>query len=83
MRLLDRVWMEIMEKNLYESLTYLQLTKNSLNELLKDYEDNLDSEVVDVGRKPSVEDLNDYFNVKIIIDKSEDSEEEYKLFTSI
>lgn len=83
MRLLDRVWMEIMEKNLYESLTYLQLTKNSLNELLKDYEDNFDSELVDVGRKPSVEDLNDYFNVKIIIDKSEDSEEEYKLFTSI
>ena len=83
MRLLDRVWMEIMEKNLYESLTYLQLTKNSLNELLKDYEDNFDSELVDVGRKPSIEDLNDYFNVKIIIDKSEDSEEEYKLFTSI
>ncbi len=83
MKLLDRVWMEIMEKNLYESLTYLRLTKNSLNELLKNYEDIFDTELVDVERKPSVEDLNDYFNVKIIIDKSEDSEEEYKLFTSV
>ena len=66
-RLIDEVVREVLDKSLLEEITHMCITPNSYEELMADYADEFEIELLEVGRESSKEDLEEYLNIKIVI----------------
>lgn len=79
MRLIDEVVQEVLNSNLLNEVTHLYLDKKTFSELLTDYENEFEIELLEFDRKPTKEDLEDYLNIKVVIENTGGSK--FKLLT--
>lgn len=66
-KLIDEVVAEVLDKSLIEEITHLYLTPESLERLISEYAEEFEIELLEVGRKASKQDLEDYFNITISV----------------
>lgn len=59
---------EIQLKNLLGEIKYICVNTNTENELLRDFNEEFETEYEDMGRKPNRADLREYLGMKILID---------------
>lgn len=66
LRLIDKIWQEMTDKNLLEpdDVTHLLLTKSSLSKLSLDYKEEFDQQSV------TIDDLESYFGLSIGVVKT-------------
>lgn len=66
-RLIDQITLELLDKNLLGDVAGLNLTREALDELKADYEEEFEAELREVRRKVSVKDLEDHFNLPLVV----------------
>lgn len=82
-RLIDRLQQELQHKNLLGEISCILIKPSSFSELVNDFDEEFQLEYESLGRKPSVEDLEEYLKLRIISNSSEDEEEEYHLLAKV
>ena len=71
MRLIDELSEDIFAKDVLGEIVCISLSKEGLKDLMTDYEEEFQIELIESGRKVSEADLMDYFGKKIIVEEQE------------
>ena len=72
-KLIDEIMLEVLNKNLLGDVRILQITNSAYEQLLSDFKEEFEIEYMDMGRDPSFSDLQDHFNLKILITEFEEN----------
>lgn len=69
MRLIDKIWDQLLSDSGYENenLTYIELPKNSFEALSREFSQEFQID------DPSIEDIEEYFALKITVKESDES----------
>jgi len=78
-RLIDEVQSIIIDKNLSYELTHLCITQKGFNQLVADFKEEFRTEYFDLGREASVNDVEEYINLPIVVEEVSNGEEFYVL----
>lgn len=69
-RLIDEIVTELRDKNLLGEITHICLTPDSASELMRDYQEEFESEFIEYGRSATLDDVADYFGLGIVKEQS-------------
>jgi len=81
-RLIDQIQSEIRNKNILGDISYIVLTENSLDELIDDFREEFLVEYMEIGRDPNKSDVQEYLNIPILIEETNDGKK-YNLLTKV
>ena len=68
-KIIDEIVREVLDRKAVDDVTHMVIDKKSYKKLLNNYSDEFEIELIEFNRTASKEDLEDYLNVKIIVDK--------------
>lgn len=79
MRLIDQMLLEITEKNLLGDIMTISISKDGIDELLVDYRQEFEYEIMEMGRDVNIKDVEEYFGMPIVINNFMNGNKKYSL----
>lgn len=67
MKLIDEIFKEIFEKDILGEIECISVSRESLEQLKKDYAEEFEMEILESGRKVSDHDIKDHFGKPLLV----------------